>query len=56
LDGAESAPKPENKGQHPRETRQIEVEKRDLVISLTPPRSIVSIVLVIAAIVHTLIL
>ena len=29
LDGAESAPKPEKRPQTPRETRQIEAEKRD---------------------------
>ena len=56
MDGAESAPKPENMPQPPRETRQIEAEKRDLETYLTPPLSIGPIVLVIAAIVHTLIL
>ena len=56
LDGAESAPKPENMPQPPRETRQIEAEKRDFETYLTPLIAIGSIVLVIAAIVHTLIL
>ena len=56
LDGAESAPKPEKVLQPPRETRQIEAEKRDFETYLTPPIAIGSIVLVIAAIVHTLIL